>query len=79
MQLTAERVVGDHASGISTIPVVTHAKASFFQLNSKAQRCLTCIKYSPAVLEVHKQNEESSNSINIFARISEDLEANVMN
>jgi hypothetical protein len=27
MQLTAERVVGDHASGISSIPVVTHARA----------------------------------------------------
>jgi hypothetical protein len=30
MQLTAERVVGDHGSGISSIPVVTHARASFF-------------------------------------------------
>jgi hypothetical protein len=29
-QLIAERVVGGHASGISSIPVVTHAKASPF-------------------------------------------------
>jgi hypothetical protein len=37
-----------------------------FNLNSKAQRCLTYIKCSPAVLEVHEQNAVSSNSINIF-------------
>jgi hypothetical protein len=67
MQIIAKRVVSGYASSISSIPVITHARASpFFSLNSKAQRCLTYIKCSPAFLEVHKQNAESSNSINIF-------------
>jgi hypothetical protein len=35
-------------------------------LSSKTQRCLTCIKCSSVVLEVHKKNAGSSNSINIF-------------
>jgi hypothetical protein len=30
MQLIAERVGGGHVSGISSIPVVTHARASPF-------------------------------------------------
>jgi hypothetical protein len=67
MQLTANSVVGSHASGKSSVPVITYARASiFFSLNSKAQRCLTYVKCSSAVLEVHKQNVELSNSINIF-------------
>jgi hypothetical protein len=69
MQLITERVVGGHVSGISSIPVI----------NSKSQRCLTYIKRSPAVLEVHKRNEESSNSINIFHRNIRVSEAKVMN
>jgi hypothetical protein len=59
MQLIAERVVGGRTSGISSIPVITHARASpFFSLNSKPQMCLTHIKCSPEVLEVQKQNAE---------------------
>jgi hypothetical protein len=30
MQLTAERIVGGHASDVSSIPVKTHARASPF-------------------------------------------------
>jgi hypothetical protein len=30
MQLIAERFVGDHVSGISSIPVIKHARASPF-------------------------------------------------
>jgi hypothetical protein len=28
MQLIAERVVGGHASGVSSVPVISHARAS---------------------------------------------------
>jgi hypothetical protein len=37
-----------------------------FSLHSNAQIYLTQIKSSPTVLEVHKQNAESSYSINVF-------------
>jgi hypothetical protein len=60
-------VVGGHSSGISSNPIITQTKASpFFSLNSNAQRCLTHIKCSSAVTEVHKQNTETSKSINTF-------------
>jgi hypothetical protein len=66
-QLIAKRVVGGHASGINSIPVITDTRASrSYSLSSQAQRCLTYIKCNLAVLEVHKQNAKSSNSINIF-------------
>jgi hypothetical protein len=69
-QLIAESDAGGHMSGISSVPVMIHVRAShFFSLNSKAQRCLIYIKWikcSHAILEVQKQNAESSNSVNIF-------------
>jgi hypothetical protein len=50
MQLIAERVFSHNVSGISSIPVITHASASLsFTLNSKASRCLTYIKCNPEV------------------------------
>jgi hypothetical protein len=53
--------------GEISIPFINHARAtSFLCLNSKAQKCLTYIKCSPAVFEIHKQNIESSISIIIF-------------
>lgn len=36
-QLVTKRLVDDRASGISSIPALTHAITSFFSLNSKAQ------------------------------------------
>jgi hypothetical protein len=39
---------------------------SIFNLNSKAHRCITHIKSSAPLLEVHRQHAESPNYINVF-------------
>jgi hypothetical protein len=49
---------------------------SFFSLNSKAQRFLTQIKCSPAVLEFTNKMQNHPTQLTSFTRISEDSKAN---
>jgi hypothetical protein len=47
--LIAERIVDGHVSSISSIPVITNDRASFFSLKSKAHRCLGKGKVVPVL------------------------------
>jgi hypothetical protein len=45
--LIVESIHGGHVPSVnSSIPVITHAKASFFSLRSRAHICLAYIKFS---------------------------------
>jgi hypothetical protein len=65
---------GGHVSGISSIPVITCARASSsFGLQSKAQRCLIYTECSYHDPKTQSKNVNSRNiSLNIFHQISED-------
>jgi hypothetical protein len=65
--LITERLSGCHVSRVSSIPVITHARASsFFSLKSKAQRCLTYIDSNYLGPKVHSKNVNSISSLIIF-------------
>jgi hypothetical protein len=54
-------------SSVSSIPVITNAKAlPFFSLKSKAQRCLTYIDCNYLGSKVHSKNVNSLNLLNIL-------------
>jgi len=78
--LIAESIHGGHVpSWDSSIPVFIHARASLFRLRSRAHMCLTYIKCSNLCSKSHGKIVDSLNSLNIFHKISENLETQVIN
>ena len=65
--LIADRLDGGHASGVSSIPVIIHARASpFFRTKTKSQRHLRHIDANYWNFINHDKNLDLSNSLNFF-------------